>query len=135
MLSLAVGYGKNLIEAKERAIFFYQQIENRKAFRFVESQPGYNEAGDSVWVTTIWFETIEPTPEEKKAEEEKHHFIGSTDIDPNDSDWHAKWKALQDASNEQAQLDQETADVEWRLNTDEFPDLDATETLSHIADK
>lgn len=111
MLSLAVGYGKNLIEAKERAIFFYQQIENRKAFRFVESQPGYNEVGDSVWVTAIWFETIEPTPEEKKAEEVLHHFIGSTDIDPNDVDWQAKWKALQDASNEQV------------------------ETLSHIADK
>lgn len=92
MLRLAVGYGTKVLEAKERAIYFYEQAEGRKIFRFVETQPGLNELNESVWVTTIWFDVVEPTPEEKKKEEEKYLFIGSDNIDPNDPNWREKWE-------------------------------------------
>jgi hypothetical protein len=75
MITLAVGYSSKVVEAKERAIFFYEKAEGKKRFLFVETQPGLNEVNESVWVTTIWFDTIEPTPE--KEQEEKHEFIGS----------------------------------------------------------
>lgn len=90
MLQLAVGYGRQTIEAKERAIYFYEQVEGKKIFKFVESQIGYNEIGDSVWVTTIWFEVTDPTPAEQQKAEEENYFIGSTGISPNDPLWREK---------------------------------------------
>jgi len=113
MLRLAVGYSKQLVEAKQRAIFFYEQVEERKMVRFVETQPGLNELDESVWVTTIWFDVIEPTPEEKKKEEEKFMYIGSKDIDPNDPDWKEKMDA-----HRQDILD--TALTDWLTSTEEY---------------
>ena len=117
MLRLAIGYSKQLVEAKQRAIFFYEQVEERKMVRFVETQPGKNELDEDVWVTTIWFDVIEPTPEEKKKEEEKFHYIGSTDIDPTDPDWKDKMEALR--------LEKEdilaTALTDWLTSTEEYP--------------
>ena len=114
MLRLAIGYSKQLVEAKQRAIFFYEQVEERKMVRFVETQPGKNELDEDVWVTTIWFDVIETTPEEKKKEEEKFHYIGSTDIDPNDPDWKEKMDA-----HRQDILD--TALTDWLTSTEEYP--------------
>lgn len=101
MIKMAIGYAKQPIEAKERALLLYDQIEGKKTFKFVESHFGYNDLGESAWITTIWFEVIELTPEEK--EDEKYHFIGSTEIDPNDPNWYEKWSALQKDSNDQAE--------------------------------
>lgn len=92
MLQLAIGYGKNLIEAKERAAYFYEQVQANKRFLFVETQPGFNEVNESVFVTTIWYETFTPVPRE---EESKFEYIGSTGVDPNDPDWLLKWQDQQ----------------------------------------
>lgn len=100
MIKLAIGYSKSPIQAKQRAIYFYDQAEGRKIFKFVETQQGLNEINEVVWVTTIWFELLDPLPEQEKVEE-KHEFIGSTDIDPNDPNWHSKWQALQESANEE----------------------------------
>ena len=129
MLKIEFGVGDNLIDAAQRAVEKYNAIEGNKTFHTKEYSH-YKSPENEVYQCEIWFTVHEPkTPVEQ---EEKHEFIGSTDIDPRDPDWHEKWKALQDASNEQAKLDQETADVDWRLNTDEFPEI---ETMEHIADR
>jgi len=129
-LNIAVGYGNTIIIAKERAIAFYETVEGKKVFRAVESQQGYDSANNQAFVTTIWFEIVPPVVEQPQGP--KYEFIGSTDIDPADPDWYAKWKALQGEVNDQAILDQETADADWRTNTDDFSET--AETMAHIAD-
>lgn len=97
-LKLAVGYSTQLIEAKERAIYFYEKVEGRKRFEFVETHKGKNEIDQDVWVTTIWFTELADPVENKP--EEKFEFIGSTGIDPDDPNWYTKWTTLQDNANQ-----------------------------------
>lgn len=99
MLKFVTGYSKNMIDAKERAIIFYDKAEGKKVFKTVETQYGRNEIDEPVYVTTIWFEIFEIT---ESQESEKHLFIGSSDIDPNDPDWLQKWNDQQDALKEQS---------------------------------
>jgi hypothetical protein len=128
-LKYVVGFSYDAIVAKDRALFFYNEVEGRKSVIAIESQIGKNELDEPAWFTTIWYNLHEA---ETEKEAQKEYFIGSTDISPNDPNWYDKWKALQDAANEQTQLYQETTNADWFLNTDEFP---IVETMDHIADK
>lgn len=99
MLKQVVGFSKDLMIAKTRAAFFYNQLEVRTRFEFIESQIGANELGEPAWFTTIWYTEL-PDPVVQK-EEEKFEYIGSTDIDPSNPDWKIEW------DNQQALIRQE----------------------------
>ncbi len=89
-LHFVVGFSTDPVKAKDRALFFYDADKNKKTVVSVESQTGTNEIGEQAWFTTIWYTIPDYTTEEKRKEEEKYMFIGSTDIDPNDPDWWEK---------------------------------------------
>lgn len=93
-LAFVIGYNKDIITAKERAVYYYNQIEGQKIFHAVETHVGKNELEEPAWFTTIWFTHIEPKPEEVK-----HTFIGSEGIDPRDPNWQEKLQALTDNYN------------------------------------
>lgn len=107
-LKFVIGYSADIATAKERAVYFYNDVEGTKNIVAIESQVGINELNEPAWFTTIWFNLYEPVQEQ----EQKFEYIGSTTIDPNDPDWEQKWKESQG-------IDQETLDAEWRTNTDE----------------
>lgn len=90
-LKFVIGYSKDIFTAKERALYFYNEVEGRKKLEFIESQIGQNEIGDTAWFTTIWYSELPAQPESKEPEE-KFEFIGSTGIDPTDPDWRIKWE-------------------------------------------
>ena len=109
-LKAAVGIDYAYIEALTLALNNYNQDDARKQFHKILVT-----STDATTTVTIVYSTADPTPEERKKEEEKFHYIGSTDIDPNDPDWMEKWKLSQG-------IDQESLDAEWRLNTDPIHD-------------
>lgn len=115
MLKIIFGYGIDDEVAIGHALDEYNSVEGRKTYH--ESK--VRQLTDGSFRCEIWY-TL--TQDSYIAQQPKHEFIGSTDIDPNDPDWHAKWKALQDESNAQDQLDQETEDST------------KTDTMNHIAD-
>lgn len=126
MLKIIFGYGIDDETAIGHALDEYNSKEGRKTYH--ESK--VRQIAADRFRCEIWYSVSEV-----QKQEEKQTFIGSVDIDPNDPNWYEKWKALQNASNNQAELeklgiDQETLDAEWRTNTTDF-----TETMAHIADK
>jgi hypothetical protein len=112
MLKYVVGFSLDAMQAKERALFFFNEIDARKRVIIVESQIGANEVGEAAWFTTIWFEQADPTPEQ--IAEEENYFIGSTGISPTDPDWREKLVAQQ----LQAAADSLTETQVWEDTTD-----------------
>ncbi len=107
MLKQVVGFSQNLMMAKTRAAFFFNQLEVRTRLEQIESQIGLNELGEQAWFTTIWYTEL-PDPV-TPVQEEKHEFIGSTDIDPNDPDWWNKMYGNQVAESDSLEVLEETS--------------------------
>lgn len=90
MLKIIFGYGTDDELAIGRAIDEYNSVEGRKTYH----DSKVRQLLDGSFRCEIWY-TLHQTEEQKKAEAEKHLFIGSTEIDPSDPDWRVKWEAQQ----------------------------------------
>lgn len=93
MLKIIFGYGVDDETAIGNAIDEYNSVEGRKTYhesKVRQIQPN----GVQQFRCEIWY-TLNQSEAEKQTEAEKHLFIGSTDIDPNDPDWREKMTAKQ----------------------------------------
>ena len=112
MLKFVTGFSKDLLTAKERAAFFYNQLEVRTRLEFIETQQGLNELQETAWITTIWYtELADPV---NNPPVEAFQFIGSTGVDPNDPDWRQKLAVL----HQQAIVDALVETQEWEDTTE-----------------
>lgn len=105
-LKATVGIDTSYLGALVMALDDYNKDEERKQYH----ETLVTNSDHNVTVT-IMYSIIVPIQALQQAE--KHEYVGSQGIDPNDPDWERKWKEAQG-------IDQESLDAEWRLNTDDI---------------
>lgn len=88
MLKIVFGYGADDEIAIGNALDAYNSVEGRKTYH--ESK--VRQLTDGNFRCEVWY-TLNQSEAEKQKEAEKHLFIGSEDIDPNDPNWREKWEA------------------------------------------
>lgn len=96
MLKIIFGYGADDETAIGNAIDEYNSVEGRKTYHESKVRQLQDNTLQSLhrYRCEIWY-TLTSTYEQKKEQEEKFEFIGSTDIDPYDPNWREQWEIQQ----------------------------------------